>query len=77
MVHYAVFPGDEYFHLTSAGGYFTVCGRRTKGRRVKVPVREPPARVSAETPPPSYLPCGECYKPDDADGSGEAEGSEG
>jgi hypothetical protein len=59
---YAVYADDpNYHHLTSAGGYRTLCGLSTKGGRRGVREPRPAARVTLE-PPPRFLydPCPLC-----------------
>ena len=57
---YAVFPHEFVCHLTPPNAFRTLCDLPTKGQRQKVAARLPPARVTAEPPPPTHALCPRC-----------------
>lgn len=61
MTAFAVFPGDNEFHLLqNAYRTRTLCDLSTKGGKRGVRVRRPPAVVTLSTPPPRYSLCALC-----------------
>ena len=61
MIAYAVFSGDDQFHLlNSLKQTRTLCDLSTKGGRRGVRERRPPAVVSLSRPTPNYSLCPLC-----------------
>lgn len=49
--HYAIFAGDDYYHLVRAQSAYTLCGLPTLRRDTWLAEYRPPARGLPEAPP--------------------------
>jgi hypothetical protein len=58
---YAIFPGDDYYHLVKSQSHYTLCGLPTLKRDRGGGGYRPPARVLHEQPPAAlYRSCPRC-----------------
>ena len=79
---YAIFPGDDYYHLVKSQSHYTLCGLPTLKRDRGGEEYHPPARVLNEPPPTAlYRSCPRCVAEANTsktkDGGGEETGSAG
>ena len=64
---YAIFPGDDYYHLVRPQTNYTLCGLPTLKRDRGGEEYRPPARVLHEPPPAAlYRSCPRCVAEDNA-----------
>lgn len=64
---YAIFPGDDYYHLVKPQTSYTLCGLPTLKREKDAGEYHPPARVLNEVPPAGlYRSCPRCVAEENA-----------
>jgi len=64
---YAIFPGDDYYHLVKSQTNYTLCGLPTLKRDRGGGDYHPPARVLHEPPPAAlYRSCPRCVAENNA-----------
>ena len=75
MFHYALYPGDEHYHLLErSAGHRTLCGLSTKGSRQNVREWRPPANVGSWPLPTDRQICPLCDAEQDERESSAASG---
>jgi hypothetical protein len=64
---YAIFAGDDYYHLVKSQSVYTLCGLPTLKRDRGGEEYHPPARVLRESPPVGlYRSCPRCVAEDNS-----------